>query len=103
MKFDAIAGRQECFFAEHSHGRYDCFNDADRFRLYLSGIFDLPVSYVHILYDDPVHYKPRQISENGQLHHIGGKGTEFCVCADVRSWFTDSYDFPFLREKRTGK
>lgn len=96
MKFDAIAGQRECFFAEHSHGRYDCFNDTNRFRVYISGVSDLPVGSVHILHDDLVHYKPYQVSENGQPHHIGGKGTELCVCADVRSRFTDSYDFPFF-------
>ena len=84
------------FFAEHSHGRYDCFNDTNRFRVYISGVSDLPVGSVHILHDDLVHYKPYQVSENGQPHHIGGKGTELCVCANVRSRFTDSYDFPFF-------
>ncbi len=53
--------------ADRSYGRYDRADGADELRVFLSGVFYLPVRALHLLHDDGIGSKPCEIQESRQL------------------------------------
>lgn len=58
--------------AQSSYGRDDPANGADKLRVLLSGVCDLPVGNVYFLYNSHIRHQPCQIPQTGQPDPICG-------------------------------
>ena len=86
--------------AEHSHGRYDRTDGADKLRFFLSGIYYLSFGALYLLHDDNGDNQSCKIPQTRQSDFIGCKGAEFCCRNDVHSRITNGDDLPLFRKRR---
>ena len=82
--------------AEYSDGRNDRADGADKLWIFLSRLYHLSVSTLHILYNDNINFETCKVPQVGQPHSICCEGTEFHRRHDVDSRFADSDDLPFF-------
>lgn len=56
-------------------------------------VFNLPVGSIHILYDDPIHYKPFKISENNKYYNRYG-----CIYRSHSYGYCNAHSFIKIEE-----
>jgi len=92
--------RDYAFGTQYPNGRDDNPDGANPVWISVSGIFDLFICAIYLLYDGAVYRKPCQIPKNGKPDPVRWKNIEFCIRYDVRPWFANSHDYTVFLQWR---